>query len=101
MKQPASSRISRHLRAIFDEIEQVLHSMSQEAAGRAGELGTRAGRQLHGARDHLGAMESRASRELRKAGRQTRSYAQGHRWQALGGMAALALAAVMLSRRRR
>ncbi|MBW3551168.1 MAG: DUF883 family protein [Proteobacteria bacterium] len=101
MKQPATSRISQHLRTIVDEVEQILHSMSNEAVSRADELGARAGRQLHDARDRLGAMEAQTSRQLRRAGRETRGYVGDHRWQALAGMTALALAAVVLSRRRR
>ncbi|MDQ3289184.1 MAG: hypothetical protein M3Q42_13200 [Pseudomonadota bacterium] len=101
MKQPATRRISRHLRAIVDDVEQILHSLSEEASSRADRLGIRAGRQLHDARDRIQEMEVRTSRQLRRAGRETRGYVSGHRWQAVGGVAVLALAAMMLARRRR
>lgn len=100
MKQLDTNHISRNLRAVVNDVEELLHAMSDATSDRADDLRSRAGRKLHEARDRIAAMEAQSSRQLRRAGRQTQDYVSDHPWKTLGSLAALTVALVMLTRRR-
>lgn len=100
MKQLDSQRLNQTLRRVVNDVEQLLQTMAEATGERVGDFRTRTGRQLSDARDRLGAMERQTSRQLRHASRETRSYVKGHPWQALAGVAAVAVAVALVSRRR-
>lgn len=100
MRQFDTNHISRNLRAVVNDVEDILHAMSDATSDRADDLRSLAGRKLHDARDRLGAIEAQGSRQLRRAGRQTQDYVSEHPWKTLGSLAALGVALVMLTRRR-
>lgn len=100
MNQLDPSRLSQTLRGVVNDVEQILQTMSEATGEQVGDLKSRTSRQLSDARDRLGAIERQTARQLRRAGRQTRGYVKGHPWQTLGGVAAVAIAVAMLSRRR-
>lgn len=100
MKQLDTNHISRNLRAVVNDVEALLQAMSDATSDRADDLRSSAGRKLNHARDRIGAMEAQSSRQLRRAGRQTQDYVAGNPWKTLGSVAAVAVALVMLTRRR-
>lgn len=100
MKQLDSNRLSRTLRAVVHDVEQVLQTMSDATGEQIDDFRTRTGQQLHDVRDNLGEMQRLTARQLRQAGRQTRGYVKGHPWKALAGATAVAVAIALISRRR-
>lgn len=100
MKQLDPNRLSDTLRSVVNDVEQILQAMAETTGEQVGDLRTRTGRQLGDARDRLGAMERQTARQLREASRRTRGYVKGHPWQMIGGVAAVAIAVALLSRRR-
>lgn len=100
MKQLNPDRLRHNLHTVVDDVEQILHDMSDATGEQAGELKSRAGSQLHDARDRLGEMERHTAAQLRHAGRQAQDYVRDHPWQLAGGLAAVAVALTMLSKTR-
>lgn len=100
MKQLDTRRLHQTLRSVANDVEQILQTMSAASGEQVGDLRTHADRQLNDARDRLGEIERQTARQLRRASEQTQVYVKGHPWQVLGGMAAMAVAVAMLSRRR-
>lgn len=77
-----------------------LRRMSAAAGEGVGDMASRAGKQLHDARDRLGDLEHEAALQMRRASRETQRYARKHPWQMVAGLAAVALAAAMVARKR-
>lgn len=100
MKQLDTHRLNQTLRSVVNDVEQILQTMSEATGDQVGDFRTRTRRQLSDARDRLGEIERQTARQLRRASRQTTGYVKGHPWQTLGGMAVVAVAAALLSRRR-
>lgn len=100
MKQLNPDRLRHNLNTVVDDVEQILHNMSEATGDQIDELKSSAGNHLHNARYRLGAMERQTAAQLRRAGRQARGYAREHPWQVLGGLAAIAVALAVVSRTR-
>lgn len=100
MKQLNPERLRHNLNTVVNDVEQILHSMSDTTGEQVGELKYRAESQLHDARVRLAEVERHTAAQLRRAGRQAQGYAKEHPWQLLGGLAAIAIAAAMLSKTR-
>ena len=100
MKQLNTDRLRHNLHTMVDDVEQLLHNMSEATGEQVGELKSCAGSQLHDARDRLGEIERRTAAQLRRASRQAQGYVRDHPWQLVGGLAAVAVALAMLSRTR-
>lgn len=100
MNQLDPNRLSQTLRGVVDDVEQILQTMSDATGELLGGLKSRTSRQLSDARYRLGEIERQTARQLRRASRRTTGYVKDHPWQTLGGVAAVAVAVALLSRRR-
>ena len=100
MNQLDPNRLSQTLRGVVDDVEHILQTMSDATGEQLDGLKSRTSRQLGDARYRLGQIERQTARQLRRASRQTTGYVKGHPWQTLGGVAAVAIAVALLSRRR-
>jgi len=100
MKQLNTDRLRHNLHTVVDDVEQILLNMSDATGEQVGELKSRAGGQLHDARERLGEMERHTAAQLRRASRQAQGYVRDHPWQLVGGLAAIAVTMAMLSKTR-
>ena len=100
MKQLNPERLRHNLNTVVNDVEQILHNMSDATGDQIGELKANAGNTLHKVGSRLGEMERHTAAQLRRASRQAQGYARHHPWQLLGGVAAITVALVMLSRTR-
>lgn len=100
MKQLNPDRLRNNLNTVIHDVEQILLNMSDATGEQVGELKSRAGSQLHDARDRLGRMERRTAAQLLRAKRQAQGYVHDHPWKVVGGLAAIAMAVAVLTRTR-
>jgi ElaB/YqjD/DUF883 family membrane-anchored ribosome-binding protein len=100
MKQLNPERLRHNLNTVVNDVEKILHEMSETTGDQIGDLKSRAGSQLHDAGRRLGEVERHTAAQLRRAGRQAQGYAREHPWQLLGGLAAIAVALTVISRTR-
>lgn len=100
MKQLNPERLRHNLNTVVNDVEQILHTMSDATGDQVGDLKASAGNALHNLGFRLGEAERHAAAQLKRAGRQAQGYAREHPWQLLGGLAAITVALAMLSRTR-
>ena len=100
MKQLNPDRLRHHLNTVVNDVEQILHTMSDATGDKIDVLKSRTGSRLGNARERLGDVERQTAAQLRRATRQAQGYARQHPWQTLGGLAAITVAVAMLSRTR-
>lgn len=100
MKQLNPDRLRQNLNTVVNDVEQILHSLSDTTGEQVDQLKFRAGHRLNHARDRVGELERQAAAQLRQATRQAQGYAREHPWQLLGGLAAITVALTVLSKTR-
>ena len=100
MKQLNPDRLRHQLNSVVNDVEQILHTMSDATGDQIGELKSKAGSRLGDARERLGEVERHTAAQLRRATHQAQGYARQHPWQLLGGLAAITVALAILSRTR-
>lgn len=100
MKQVNTDALRNNLRTVVSDVEQILHSMSDNTDEHADVWKDNAGRTLRDARNRLGEIERQTARKLRRASRRTQGYVKDHPWQLVGGLAAAAVTLAWLSRTR-
>lgn len=100
MRQLNPDRLRHNLNTVVHDVEQILHNMSDVTGDQIGELKSHAGSQLHDAGNRLGEVGRQTAAQLRRARWQAQGYAREHRWQLLGGLAAIAVTLAVLSRTR-
>lgn len=100
MKQLNPDRLRSNLNTVVNDVEQILHQMSDATGEQIDELKWRAGSKLSEASHRLGAAERHTAAQLRRATRQVQGYARKHPWQLVGGLAAIAVALAVLNRTR-
>lgn len=100
MKQLNPDRLRHNLNTVVNDVEQILHNLSDATGDQVDELKSGAGSHMHNARNRLGEVERRTAMQLRRASRQAQGYVRDHPWQLVGGLAAIAVAVAVLSRTR-